>query len=272
MAEKVLTQSPSNAGKLSPTYGGILMFSESPEEKIPEALVICTRFKGITGRNIIQSMELYGPIPSLAESCMNLTTQWLERNLALKKNRLRGYLPIPEEALREAIMNALIHRKYTIPGATKIALFEDRLEIFNPGGFPGLVSIENLGDGTTYLRNPVVAKIARKMKLMEKIGSGIRLIFDSCKNEGIKRPRYNEDGDFVKLTFFFEALTEEKPSYSKSLEELVRIKGQLKIHHVMEHWNISRNTATRRLNEMIRQGKLERHGKGPGTYFTVTEE
>lgn len=131
-------------------------------------------------------MELFGPVPTLSESCMNLITQWLEQNLALNKSRLRGYIPIPEEALREAILNALIHRKYTIPGATKIALFEDRLEIFNPGGFPGLVSLENLGDGTTFLRNRVVARIARKMRLMEKIGSGIRLIFEAVKQKESK--------------------------------------------------------------------------------------
>ncbi len=94
--------------------------------------------------------------------------------------------------MREAVMNALIHRKYTIPGATKIALYADRLEIFSPGGFPGLVSVSNLGDGTTYLRNHVVANIARKMKLVEKIGSGIRLIFDSCRDAGLKRPRYEK--------------------------------------------------------------------------------
>ena len=69
---------------------------------------------------------------------------------------------------------------------------------------------------------------------MKKIGPGIRLIFDSCEAEVIKRPHYNEDGDFVKLTFFFEAATVDKPSDSTSLEELARIKGQVKIQHVME--------------------------------------
>ncbi len=78
---------------------------------------------------------------------------------------------IPQIAIREAIINALVHRKYSIPGAIKIALYDDRLEIFSPGNFPGLVDVNNLGDGTTYLRNPHLVMLARKMKLVEKLGS-----------------------------------------------------------------------------------------------------
>lgn len=61
------------------------------------------------------------------------------------------------------------HRKYWIPGAVKIALYDNRLEIFNPGNFPGLFDLSQLGDGTTYLRNPNLARLARRLGLVEKL-------------------------------------------------------------------------------------------------------
>lgn len=66
---------------------------------------------------------------------------------------------------RKRIKNSLIHRKYWIPGSVKIALFDNRLEIFSPGNFPGLIDFDHLGDDTTYLRNPHLAKLARSCRM-----------------------------------------------------------------------------------------------------------
>ena len=72
-----------------------------------------------------------GPIPQLIDDSLTLLYNWLEKNLALKGAKLIGKIPLPKTALREAIVNALLHRKYTIAGAVKIALYDDRLEIFS---------------------------------------------------------------------------------------------------------------------------------------------
>ena len=87
----------------------------------------------------------------------------------------------------ETIINnrELLHQKYTIPGAMKIAIYDNRIEIFNPGCFPGLVDINSLGDGTTYLRNPTLVRLAYQVNLIEARGTGIRLIYESCKKAGI---------------------------------------------------------------------------------------
>jgi predicted HTH transcriptional regulator len=93
----------------------------------------------------------------------------LMRDYKLFGAKLKGKTVIPEDALREAIINALIHRKYWIPGSVKIALYDDRLEIFSPGNFPGLMNIHHLGDGITHLRNPHLARMARRLGLVEKL-------------------------------------------------------------------------------------------------------
>ena len=152
------------------------------------------------------------------------------------------------------------------------AFDEDRLEIFSPGSFPGLISVENLGDGTTFLRNPTVAMLARRYKLVEKLGSGIRLIFDSCAKAGLRKPTYSEDGDFVKLTFFFEYELEEKLDDTQKIIKLGQQMKELRIKDILERVDISRNTATRKINALIEKGIFERKGKGAGTVLKYTGE
>ncbi|HEV2523599.1 MAG TPA: RNA-binding domain-containing protein, partial [Gammaproteobacteria bacterium] len=179
--EKVLHQTMGNKKKYVPTIAGTLWFCEEPAIYIDGAHIRCTRFKGTAGRDIIQTEEIRGNLSEQIENAFSLIKSWLTRDFFLKNTKLIGKTIIPEEALREAIINAIVHRKYSIPGAIKIALYEDRIEIFNPGNFPGLVDINNLGDGTTYLRNPIIAKIARKLGHMEQLGTGISLIMASCR-------------------------------------------------------------------------------------------
>jgi Predicted transcriptional regulator containing an HTH domain and an uncharacterized domain shared with the mammalian protein Schlafen len=269
LADKTIKEASNLKNGMSATYGGILMFCDDPESIIPEAMVVASRFSGISGRDIIQTVELKGPIPALAESAFTLLAQWLERNLKLQRIHLKGKSLVPHEALREALLNAVVHRKYSIPGPIKIALYDDRLEIFSPGAFPGLISIANLGDGTTFLRNIVVARLARKMRLMEKLGTGIRLIFDSCRRAGLRRPEYNESGDFVKLTFFFERVPRTAEISADTIIEMAKKAGVLRPSDISREYDVSRNTVSRRLNGLVREKILKRHGKGAGVFYEL---
>ncbi len=228
LSDKLITHAAANNDKCLPTVAGTILFCESPEDFISESMIICTRFEGTTGRNIIQTEEITGNLEKQADVSFNLIKSWLLKNYELKVTKLKGKLPIPQEALREAIINALIHRKYSIPGANKIALYDNRLEIFSPGCFPGLVDLNNLGDGTTYLRNPTIARIAHKMGLVEKLGSGIRLIFDCCKKMHLEKPVYSEDGDFVKIIFYFQRSKNIEKSDEKNILELIKTKSERK--------------------------------------------
>jgi len=266
--EKIAVRSLQDPKKLIATNAGILFFSLNPENYIQEAIVICSEFKGNKGRDIIRTMELTGPIPNIVHSVLSVMASWLERDLKVSNSgKMEGRLVVPIVAIREAIINALVHRKYFIPGAIKIALYDNRLEIFSPGELPGLLSIKNLGDGTTYLRNPTVAKIARKYKLIEKLGSGIKLIFESCKEAGIRKPEFNEDGDFVKVTFFFEQELDDDLTDEEKIIQMGKNSKQVRIKELVENIGFSRNTATRKMNRLVEQKIFERRGKGAGVLF-----
>lgn len=268
LADKILIQQVANKELLAPTIAGVLMFSEAPESYVPEALIRCTRFKGKEGRDIIRTEEITGPLEQQSVTVMKILEAWLATDYELKGAKLKGRLPIPEDALREAVLNALMHRKYNIPGAIKIAIYDDRLEVFSPGCFPGLVDINNLGDGITYLRNPVVVRLAHRMGLIETLGSGIRLIFDSCYKAGVKAPEYHDEGDFVKVVFYFQPHLEKKSDLDAILA-LMQLTKQTTAGEVANYLGVSRNTAIRKLNLLVQKNQLIKAGKGPSVKYKL---
>lgn len=159
-----------------------------------------------------------------------------------------------------------------LTGAIKIALFENRLEIFNPGSFPGLVDINNLGDGTTYFRNPVIGKIARRMEYIEKLGSGINVIFESCKVAGLRAPEFYEGADSVKIIFYFSTEMSVMNSDEENILKLFSRCSEVTISDIMKFLNVSRNTATRKLSKLLDSGKIDRTGKGPAVKYRLSSE
>jgi len=269
ITERIISQSSSSSKKYFPTIAGTLIFCDTPERYIPGAVVHCTRFRGTSGRDIIESEEIHGHLEKQIETSFEVVKSWLIREFKLLGVHLRNKTTIPEVALREAIINSLMHRKYSIPGATKIALYDDRLEIFNPGNFPGLIDISHLGDGTTYLRNPTLVRISRRFGLVEKLGTGIRLILESCSKAGIKKPEFIEGADSVKVVFYFLPTDEQSSSDETNLLALFKFRDEVKLSDVEKHLNVSRNTATRKLNKLIKDGKIRRQGKGPAVKYVL---
>jgi len=269
LADKITALKPANKEEYCPTVSGTLMFSENPHHYIPEALIRCTWFKGIDGRHIIRTEDITGTIEQQAVNSFNIISHWLTTHFELQGVKLKNQLPIPVEALREAIMNALLHRKYSIPGAIKIAFFENRLEIFNPGCFPGLVDVNSLGDGTTYLRNPTLVRLAYHSKLVETRGTGIRLIYESCKKLGIKQPIYHEEGDFVKLVFYFEQDPTAYPNDEKAITAFIKLHHCVSAQQVADYLSVSRNTAIRKLNHLIELKKIQKLGNGPSVEYKL---
>lgn len=269
LEDKIIGRSAANAEKHFPTVAGLLLFSETPDQFIPEAHIICTRFAGTQGRNIIQTEEIKGTISKQIEVSFNLVASWIKRNYQLQATRLTSRSLIPEVALREVIANAIIHRKYSIPGATKIALYDDHLEIFSPGNFPGHINIDNLGEGITHFRNPVLGRMAHKMGIIEKLGSGIKLIFDSCKDAKRVPPRFNEDGDYVKVVFEFKDIKDETKSDEEMLLEYFELKQTLTIKEMIDHLDRSKNTVFKVVHKLIDNGEVKKVGKGRNTRYVL---
>lgn len=265
LTEKVLTKS---IGKqVTATNAAVLAFGTRPQDTISECGIICSRFKGDEGREIIETQDIDGPISEQISRAMFFLERHLERDYKLRDNRLKGETIIPKLALREAVVNATIHRKYQVPARSKIAVFDNRVEIFSPGGLPGLITIKNLGDGSSHLRNPILAKFARRIRLAEKLGSGVRAMFDACAKSNIAPPEFLEDGDYVKVVFSMKKVKKPSTGLDQVVQELLSEQESIRVRDISERTTASRNTITNLLNKLTKEKIVKRHGKGAGVYY-----
>jgi len=161
---------------LFPTHAALL-FSESPERNrfFPYAKIECARFKGTETKVFLDQATMNEPIYGTIESCM----AFIKRNISLGSRIGEIYREdrweYPLEAVREAIINAVVHRDYGIQGSDiKVAIFDDMLEITSPGPLPDTLPPDALGTGRSEIRNRVLAPIFKDLKLIEAWGTGIQ--------------------------------------------------------------------------------------------------
>ena len=113
------------------------------------------------------------------------------------------YLEVPAEALREAVLNALCHRQYERYNLTiGIAIYDDRIEIENPGILPPQITPENIREPhISYPYNPLIANVLYSTTYIENWGSGVKRIIEACQKRGVAVPTWSINGGFVVVTF-----------------------------------------------------------------------
>lgn len=259
------------SGMLHPTRGGILMFHPEPHKYVPEAYIICSKMRGSKGRDTVESQEITGALPKQLEHTVEILESWLGREPALKGVKYANRkTALPMAAVREAIANALFHRQYSIPGAIKVALYAEKLEVFSPGHFAGPYIYEALGDGTSYIRNKVIAFTSRRLNLMEKRGTGIRLIIDSMKEMGLLA-EFIEGAGWFKVILNLVAtgngsrVLEPEETVLKLFERNTEISSA----DLCAALSVSKATAVKVIDSMLHKGRIIRVGKGPKTRYRI---
>ena len=181
---------------------------------------------------------------------------------------------IPLRAITEALVNSLCHRDFNNPKGNEIAIFEDRIEIYNPGQFPEEYSPEDFKKGTerSILRNPLIANIFYLRSDIEKWGSGIKRIYDACKEENVKVEFEKLKSGFL-ITFYRpkdttinEGLNEGLNSTLKAIYDNPGIKAK-DISIILIR---SIKTIERQIKELTTLRKIERRGsRKTGGYWKV---
>ena len=189
-------------GKWKPLNTAILFFGRNPQKYISQSGIRIARFKGTTRMVFIDSREVSGPIYKMldeVEIFFKRNTRLANKIVEFKRIDIPEY---PFEAIREAVINAIAHRDYTRRGAPiKISIFDDRVEVDNPGALlPGL-DIRNL-EGVHETRNDKICSLFHETKDMERYGTGIVRMKGSMKAHGLKPPVLSQPGDFFKVTFY----------------------------------------------------------------------
>ena len=190
--------------RLVPSIAGLLLFGKDPQRFLWSSTANIARFKGTDmGGSVIDRKELRGTISEIIDGAEQFVVKHM--NLGGMFEGLKR-LDIPEYpivAIREAITNAIVHRDYNFSQASvRVFMFDDRIEIYTPGGLPGPVTIENM-EYTQYSRNRIIVEVLLLMGgYLEKLGTGIRRIKKATQENGLREPQFVEtEIDFI-LTLF----------------------------------------------------------------------
>lgn len=186
LALKIITQTQ---GRLVPTIGGMLLFGKEREEHFPDAWIQCGRFAGTTESVIFDHTEIHEHLPIAVERVIEFIKKHAMRGADFSKIRRRDVWSIPLTIMREAVINAIVHADYSQMGAPlRVAIYDDRVEIENPGILmPGL-TIEDVKQGVSKIRNRVIARVFKELNLIEQWGSGVCRIFEEAKEQNLPEP------------------------------------------------------------------------------------
>ncbi len=177
--------------------GTAMFFGKEPERKFPHAITRCVLFKGTTKVYIIDDKSFGGPLYQQYLQAM----AWLESKLQVAY-KIEGPGPreeiweIPLTVFKEAVINALSHRDYYEQGATiTIEMFDDRVEVSNPGGLLPIVA-KDFGH-KSMTRNPLIFGLFTRMHLVEKVASGIPRMQEAMKEANLPEPKFHTEGMFT---------------------------------------------------------------------------
>ena len=157
--------------------------------------------RGHDRRKLIDSTEVRSYLPEAAEETIAFLQKHMAREAVIGSVKRTDHWTYPIVAVREAIMNAIVHADYAQHGAPiRVALFDDRLEIENPGLLPFGLTIEDIQRGISKLRNRVLGRVFLELKLIEQWGSGIQRMTAACVDRGLDAPRFEEIGTHFRVT------------------------------------------------------------------------
>jgi predicted HTH transcriptional regulator len=188
------------------TLAGLLIFGAKPSRMRPQYIIKAVAFPGtdISGNEYLDSENIDGILFHQYKDAMAFLKRNLKKVQRGQNVNLPGILEIPEIALEEAVVNALVHRDYFIDSSIRIFVFDDRVEIISPGKLPNTATIENIKQGIQIARNPILLSFVPKLKIpYHGIGSGIRRMISECRKAGIKEPEFIEEVNLQEFKVIF---------------------------------------------------------------------
>ena len=183
-----------------------------------------------------------------AELFFNKTLVNISQVKGFKRETIQEY---PYEAIREALVNALAHRDYTITtAAITFYIYNDRIEIKSPGRLVYPLTVEDLGENDPIHRNETICNIFSKTTYMEHVGTGIKRMKDAMKLNNLEEPEFIESEGFFKVIF---RSNENGNGLNSRQKQFLRLNdvSEITIKEYMSMFDVVRNTATKDLNDLV---------------------
>jgi ATP-dependent DNA helicase RecG len=256
------------------TNASILLFGKDPQMIITASSVRVGRFKSPT--EIIDTMIINGNLFEQVEKTIDAIKKHLNVKYEIKDIVRKDIWDYPLEAIREAVINALVHRDYLSTAEIQIKIYDDKIWIWNPGKLPQQLKVEDLKkEHSSFPRNPIIANVFYLAGFIERWGYGTKRMVELCKEQGIPEPEYIEEMGGFSVYFFKDFYTEENLRKMGLNERqikavmFVKEKGKITNKIYQEINGVSNKTAYLDLSELIEKGILISKGSGKMTTYIL---
>lgn len=186
------------------TVGGLLIFGKNVENKLTQSGISFAHFRGndIT-EELIDKKQIVGNLPDIVEQALVIIKNNIKTPSTIVGAVREEKDIYPNVVLREALVNAVVHRNYSIIGSKiRVLMFTDRIEFHSPGKLPNTVTIDKMKIGVSYARNPFLVKYMENLRYIDQLGRGIPMIIKNMKELGAREPELKEIGEEFILTIY----------------------------------------------------------------------
>jgi ATP-dependent DNA helicase RecG len=177
----------------------------------------------------------------------------------------------PLEGLREAVVNAVCHRDYASSANVQVRIYDDRLEVLNPGDLPEGMTVDDLRrPHESKPRNKLIANAFFLIKYIEQFGTGIQRILDDCRAQDLPSPTFEAKGHSFRAIF-----TPGEPSAvqlnDRQMKALLHVQQRGEITRIQyeRELGVSSRTANRDLKDLVSKGVLSPRGTGPQSKYVL---
>lgn len=258
----------------------------------------CARFKGTERVLFTDKKDFEGPLLEQIDGAYKFVLDHIDVNVKIEGLYRKESYELPEKAIRELILNAVIHRNYMMSSCIQVAVYDDRVEISSPGALYGSLTLQEALSGRSSIRNKVIATVCEKISIVEGWGTGLKRIVDLCKESKIKPPEFLEIGDLLRVNFYRKSYnqngdktatnlkngdktainlkngdkTAENLSHKEKIVAYLAEHSNAKTQDIALHIELKASRTKVYLAELVEEGLIEAHGANKNRTYGLRKD
>lgn len=271
-------------GSYLPTNAGLLLFARMAERHFAQCEVTLVRYRGLQMSDEFERDDFRDTLPEQVRRAERWLAEHIRRGSKMVGLERQDWEEYPAVVVREAIVNAVAHRDYSVRGeGIRIALYGDRLECYSPGRLPGHVTVDNIAH-ERFSRNEVLVQVLSDLGLIERLGYGIDRMVEQMAAASLPAPQFRETAAGFLLTLQGRAVAEAQTAgvdtsewqrqglNERQIKALLYLTESRRItnrEYRDQQPDISDETVRRDLADLVERGLLLRIGDRRGTYYIL---
>ena len=266
---------------------GVLFFCGNVSKFFLNTDITCVLYQGDSKYKILDKKVFENDLISNYEGAISYLINKLNTEYIIKRER-EEYLELPEDALRESILNAIAHRDYFSPSHIQVNIFKNSVEIINPASYPQNITIEDLLSGS-HPKNLFLFSMMQRANLVEKVGTGIKRINDAMKDYKLKLPMIEYENIWFRIVFerpdlqknsyqqrvvgkrLVDGLVDGLVESQKEILELIQSNPKISKSKMSKKIGISTTAIDKNIDSLKKKGLLKRIGSAKGGHWEIIE-